>query len=191
MTSTYSDLHDTKQTALKVTASSQEWCGHTYTHLAWKGTEYNVEQHSYFEGEGDRSLQLPAAVSENGIWTMIRYNPAALPTGSFDAIPGLIYQRYGHSDWKIERAVGQLENTPDGMSSYTISYPELERTLSISFAAAFPHEIESWEETRMSGFGDNRKQLTTKAAKNKRMKTDYWNRNRNSDAILRSQLGLE
>ncbi len=35
----------------KVTASSQEWCGHVYTQLNLSNAEYRVRVHSYFEKE--------------------------------------------------------------------------------------------------------------------------------------------
>lgn len=190
MTSAFSDVNETEHSLLKVTASSQEWCGHTYSHLALRKNKYDIEQHSYFEEEGDRSFELPAVESEDGIWNQIRIDPNDLPTGSFEMIPGLIYQRYGHTEWKTESVTATLTRG-DQFSTYELDYADSPRRLAVTFATEFPHEIESWEETRLSGFGDNRKELTTRAVKNKRIKIDYWNRNSNSDAILRSQLGLE
>ena len=38
--------------SLKVTTSSQEWCGHTFTQLNLGSDAYSVQAYSYFESEG-------------------------------------------------------------------------------------------------------------------------------------------
>ncbi|NJO02264.1 MAG: hypothetical protein HC880_11765 [Bacteroidia bacterium] len=43
---------------LKVTTSTQEWCGHTFTQLNWQKGKYKLQSHSYFESEGDQKLQI-------------------------------------------------------------------------------------------------------------------------------------
>ncbi|MEX0360279.1 MAG: septum formation inhibitor Maf, partial [Allomuricauda sp.] len=73
---------------------------------------------------------------------------------------------------------------------YTLNYPELERSLAITFTTEFPHSIESWTETFKSGFGPKAKQMTTKATKLKSIKTAYWGQNSNDDMVLRDSLGL-
>ena len=78
----------------------------------------------------------------------------------------------------------------DSLSTYELTYPDLERSLRIYFKPSFPHTIEGWAETVKSGFGDNAKQLTTRAKKLQVLKTAYWQRNGNKDVILRDSLGL-
>ncbi|MBT5874791.1 MAG: hypothetical protein HOH43_15340, partial [Candidatus Latescibacteria bacterium] len=40
---------------LKVTTSSQEWCGHTFTQMDLGTDSYDVRLHSYFENEGEQA----------------------------------------------------------------------------------------------------------------------------------------
>jgi hypothetical protein len=75
-------------------------------------------------------------------------------------------------------------------NSYSISYPELERTLVINYNPKFPYDILSWEETFKSGFGGNAKKLTTKATKLKTIKSAYWSKNSNKDSALKETLQL-
>ena len=44
--------------ALKVSTSSQEWCGHTFMQINLRGKEYAVTANSYFEAEGDQKFKV-------------------------------------------------------------------------------------------------------------------------------------
>jgi hypothetical protein len=59
---------------LKVTNSSQEWCGQTYMQVNYneKKRSYDYLLHSYFENEGDKEGQVKAAMMEE--------DPSRLPT---------------------------------------------------------------------------------------------------------------
>jgi len=179
----------------KITTSSQEWCGHTFTqlNLSQTGDGYQVQQHSYFESEGDQSLTLPGAILEDELWATIRLDPAQLPTGELRLIPGAMFQRLRHLPWGPQRATAKLEVVAGDHSSmaYTITYPDLQRTLTIHFNKAFPHEIEGWQETYLSGWGQGARRLTTRAKRSKRVLSDYWHKNRNVDRALRQDLGLD
>ena len=77
------------------------------------------------------------------------------------------------------------------MMVYRLDYGDAGRTVSIRFRAEAPHEIESWEETYVSGWGPGASKLTTRATRKKRIMLDYWNRHDVADAALRARLGLE
>lgn len=172
------------QHALKVSSSIQEWCGHVYTQLNNKD-EFKVTSHSYFEGEADESFSLEKTILENELWTKLRINPKSLPTGHLKIIPSFEYTRLKHKTIKAYQANATLtENT------YSINYPELERTLTITFNPNFPHDIVSWEETFKSGFGNNAKVLTTKATKLKTIKSSYWQKKSIKDEVLRETLQI-
>lgn len=175
---------ENNQHALKVSASVQEWCGHIYTQLNNRD-KFEVMSHSYFQDEADRSFDLEKTWTENELWTKLRIDPKSLPTGQLDIIPSLEHTRLNHDDFKAYHAFAQLEN-----SSYTISYPELNRILRISFNSNFPYDILGWEETSTSGFGATAKTLTTTATKLKTIKTAYWNKKSNADLALRETLKL-
>ncbi len=171
---------------LKVTTSSQEWCGHTFTQFNLGRNAYDVKLYSYFEEESDQRIKLDAVLLEDELWSLIRLDPSALPSGEVDVVPGTMYQRLSHDDWAVRKAVARTESAGDSLKVFTLAYPELNRTLTIRFNAAFPYEIEGWEDThRSSG-----QELTTRAVRNKRMMLDYWSRNGTADLPLRQELGL-
>lgn len=170
--------------ALKISASIQEWCGNSYTQLNNR-IDYEVNSHSYFETDADANVHLSKAVLENELWTQLRIDPKSLPVGEQQIIPSFEFLSLRHVPLKAYKATANLTN-----DSYTISYPELNRSLTIHFNAEFPFDISGWEETFVSGFGDSAKSLTTTASRIKTIKSDYWNKNRNADDGLRKTLGL-
>lgn len=186
--------------ALKITASSQEWCGHTFTQIDVGKDKYNAKLFSYFESEGDQEKELPLVWMEDELWTLLRINPSSLPTGNIKIIPGLLQQRLLHTNLQAEDATASLvkvSETPSwleterNLMSYSITYKGKQRTMTIYFSEGFPHAIAGWEESYPDGFGKDKKILTTRAVKDKTLITDYWNRNNNSDAALRDSLDLK
>ncbi|MEW4922612.1 septum formation inhibitor Maf [Algibacter sp. 2305UL17-15] len=168
------------QHALKVSSSIQEWCGHVYAQLNNR-EKFEIMSHSYFEGEADEHFKLEKTILENELWTQLRINPKSLPIGDLKIIPSFEFTRLKHKPIKAYNAKADLNK-----DNYTISYPGLNRKLSINFNPNFPHEILGWEETFTSG----PKILTTKATKLKTIKSPYWQKNHNKDAILRETLQL-
>ena len=178
---------------LKITSSSQEWCGHTFMQANLEKNDYKVNLNSYFESEGDREFKVDKVMPEDEIWNRIRIAPKSLPEGDITLLPGLFYTRLRHTEFKPQKATATLKadsNNADFMV-YNIQYTDLDRTLKITFQKEFPFQIESWEETYTSGWGDGAKKLTTKAIRNKSMMLDYWNKHNNADLGLRKDLGLE
>lgn len=194
MTSVFSPVNgEADLRALKITTSSQEWCGHTFTQLNRTHKGYLVLGLSYFESEGDETITLEDAIAEDQIWTTIRLDPAKLPTGNLRLIPGTVVQRLKHLPWGVAAATARLEPVAgdDGLMAYTLVYPDLDRTLTIRFKQAFPHEVEGWEDTYRSGWGAGAARLTTRAKRIRRVLSDYWTKNRVVDEALRAELGLE
>src|SRR4030095_4806738 len=132
--------------SLKAVASSQDWCGQTFTQYNWKGNRYEVQQMSYFESEGDKSYELTNAWLEDEIWTKIRVAPNTLPVGETEMIPSSFYIRLSHQQNKIYMAETSLKPAGDEYT-YTIYYPELKRTMEIYFQSVFPFKIIGWKET--------------------------------------------
>ena len=137
--------------------------------------------HSYFEGEADQEFELDKTFLENELWTQLRIDPQ----GEFDCIPSLEYLRYRHEEVKAYKAMAKLEN-----GRYELNYPDLNRTLVISFNSETPYEIESWEETFISGYGGGSQSLTTKATKLNRIKAPYWKLNSVADEAYQDSLLL-
>ncbi len=187
MQSTFYPVSDNRH-AIKISSSMQEWCGHVYAQLNNR-KKFEVMSHSYFQNEADQEFSLDKAILENELWTKIRVNPDDLPKGDIKIIPSFEYSRLRHKEIKAYTAKTTSQKQ-DKTTIYTISYPELNRSISITYNTVFPHEIESWTETFKSGFGPNAKELTTKATKIKRIKSAYWGKNSNKDEVLREELGL-
>ncbi|WP_299242491.1 septum formation inhibitor Maf [uncultured Aquimarina sp.] len=187
MQSTFYPVAD-NQHAIKISSSMQEWCGHVYAQLNNR-KKFDIMSHSYFQGEADQNFSLVKDILENELWAKIRIDPNNLPQGDLKIIPSLEYSRLKHKEIKAYSAKATLQkNTTSNV--YTINYPELDRSISITFTSSFPYEIEGWTETFKSGFGANAQELTTKATKLKSIKSAYWGKNSNKDEVLRQELGL-
>ena len=184
MQSTFQPIdHESYPYGLKSVASVQDWCGLAYQQFNRTDTGWNFELRSYFQAEGDQDYTINEAYLEDTLWLQLRLDPSALPTETFDAIPGSIYSRFEHIAVKAYTAIGTLE-TGRKTSTYSVTYPELSRTLSIEFDTAFPHIIREWQEIDPKG-------TTTAVLENRIMNSSYWSENSPSDAPKRKLLGLE
>lgn len=175
---------DNSTHALKLSCSVQEWCGHVYSQLNNR-VQFEVLSHSYFESEADQNFKLNKAILENELWTQLRIDPSSLPVGNLEIIPSLEFIRLKHIELKAYKAQAELS-----ANAYSISYPELNRNLTLHFNSQFPYEILSWEDSFSSGYGPNAKILTTKATRLKTIKSAYWRKNANANVVLRDTLKL-
>ncbi len=173
---------------LKVTASAQEWCGHSFTQYNLDKNSYDILQYSYFESEGDVKSKLPKATLEDEIWSLIRINPALLPTGNFVINPGTFFGRLRHTPFAQTNATGALVDLENGMMEYQLTFEKPARSLKIQYEKAFPYAIEGWTETYVGGFGNGSKKMSTSAKRKKRIKLDYWNKHDVKDEKLRELL---
>ncbi len=187
MTSAFTPLDGSG--TLKVTASVQEWNGQVFSQLNRREQGLEIEVRSYFQFEGDHKATLADLELEDDLFARIRLNPASLNTGVIEILPSLAYLRLAHRPLKAYAAEAKLVPAgADGIAAYEVTYPELDRRLAIRYRAAFPFEIEGWEETYADGRGG--KVLTTRAQRKERLMLDFWNHNKLSDAPLRQKLGL-
>jgi len=173
--------------SLKVTVSSQEWCGQTFAQLDLEGNRYHVRHHSYFESDSDRTAYLPGAILEDELWAKIRIDPSSLPTGVISIIAGALNQRLSHGEYIVQEAVATLTPANGNETVYTLEYQDSGRTLAIRFETAFPHRIMGWEETQLRDGNP----VTTRATRDSSMLIDYWNRNSLADEALRAELNLQ
>jgi hypothetical protein len=194
LTSVFKPTAPVDAPALKVAATVQEWCGMAYTQLNRRQGQWQVDAHSYFQAEGDRQFNVPEAPSEDAAWIQVRRDPTALPTGSGQMVPALLYLRLLHKPLQsyqaqMERAKQQDSPFSDQpLDIWTVRYPELGRQLSIHYDPAPPHLILGWEE-RGPGLGG--RELTTRGTLTHVMMEDYWSHHDLSDAPMRDKLGLE
>lgn len=171
---------------LKAAMSAQEWCGQVYTQLNLDKNMYKVRGYSYFEQEGDVDNQISQVFLEDELWTVARLDYKLLPTGRFEAMPGLMHTRLNHQALAPIQAEASLEDTKSQVV-YRLHYPIANRSLVVEIEKSFPHKILGWEET----FQSRGQQRVTKAVLDKTLWIDYWNKNSNQDAYLRDTLRLE
>lgn len=174
--------------SLKVSMSSQEWCGHVFSQLNLEGGKFRVQEFSYFESEGDNFYGVKSIFLEDEIWNRIKIDPGTLPTGEIDILPGLFFTRLTHSSFEPVKAMAALNELPGGMMEYALEFPDHDRNLIIRFEKQFPYRITYWEETYPGSGG---KTLTTTAKLKKTLFTDYWNKNHKKDDYLRDSLDLK
>jgi hypothetical protein len=179
---------------LKVSSSTQEWCGHVYTQLNLRNGRYRVEIHSYFESEADQAYTIAAALPEDAIWTGIRIAPGRLPVGDISLIPGAEYTRLLHRPIRpvpvtavLQSQEGRsLEGRP--LAAYEVRFAAGDRTLRIVFERDFPHRIQRWTDSHREPDG---RWLTTTAERTHTILNAYWQHHRNADRRLLPRLGLD
>ncbi|WP_116125900.1 hypothetical protein [Lewinella sp. IMCC34183] len=171
---------------LKVTTSSQDWCGQSYTQLNQAGgAEWRMQLRSYFEREGDRDERLEADFLEDEVFNRIRIG-GELPTGEFAVVPATGYLLMTHQEYRAYPARATVEPGGDSLRVYSLTYPDLDRELTVTYDLAPPYVIREWTETYPS-----RDQRLTTTAKLRAQKTEpYWSENANADLPLRAELGL-
>ena len=183
MTSTFSPIDINKQ-AIKVSFSSQEWCGNIFVQLNNK-EDFQIDFHSYFETNADQKITLKKHTLENDLWNQIRILPKNLPIGKLQMLPSLEYLGLNHKEIKTYEAITSLDEKEEFIY-YSINYPTLKRTLTIKTSKEFPYTIEGWEETTEY----HGKMQTTKAKKIKTIQSAYWSKNGVEDISERKELGL-
>lgn len=180
--------------SLKVTNSSQDWCGQTFMQINAGKKNFKVRWFSYFEKEADTQVDIPLGLLEDEVWTRLRVNPASLPTGEMAVMPAAAYFRLMHIDCKPYMAKAELmdysgaEFSGKGLKTYRISYPELRRTLEIVFGQEPPYRIEGWKETFPS-LSDGVERSTIGRRVNTLL-TDYWKKNGTEFQALRREFML-
>ena len=181
--------------SLKVSASSQEWCGTIFTQFNLiENTDYKVEHRSYFEAEGDRTTRMKKSFLEDEVFTVLRMNPLLLPIGSIQLIPPANYIQLKHLQFQSFKATASLtsydkkEVSGINLMEYKIEYSQLKRSMSIIFENKTPYKIVGWFETFPSAF-DGKLRTTSAILKAQKMLT-YWSQNSLKDEHLRKELGL-
>lgn len=170
----------------KVTLSVQDWCGQVFMQVNRRNSRLAFDLRSYFQSEGDRDYDVAAedVVLEEGLWTQLRLDPTALPTGEFEAVPSLLSSRLAHRPAKPYTAMASLRER-SGLAEYTLEYPELGRRLVIRFDPEFPFVIRGWTERN----GTNQPE-TVAQLKERQMNVPYWRFNAPGDRERREALGL-
>jgi hypothetical protein len=180
---------------LKVTMSSQDWCGQSYHQLNYENGFYHSQLHSYFENEADRKEKISKAILEDELFNLCRFGPESLPKGNVSIIPSLEYLRFKHKKVialdalaTIDKYVGD-EWGKINVLEYILSFPTEKRELKIFFEQEKPYKILGWDDSYPSVFDD--KPRTTKARKKNESYVAYWELNNAENNNERKKLGLK
>lgn len=180
---------------LKVTTSSQDWCGQTWMQVNREEDHYRMQLFSYFGSEGDQTAEVSLTPLEDELFNRIRINPESLPTGRFELLPGTMYCRLMHVPFEPAVAEAKMEEYQgerfpgEALRAYHVEYPSLRRTLTIVFEAEAPHRIAGWIEAYPSLFDGVVRE--TVASRKETILDAYWKHNRREDSDLRRTLQLE
>ena len=166
--------------ALKVTATTQEWCGQTFMQLNNRAS-FSITSHSYFEGEADQQITLTKNLLENELWVKLRINPITIPKGTLEVIPDFSFLRLSHKPIESYEATVSQRLKNDTLIT-SLKYTQLDRELKIYQDKTFPFQILKWQEIEKTGVSEARLQ--------KSLKIEYWNKNANRFKFLRDSLGL-
>jgi hypothetical protein len=186
MTSSFTPVRE--PSTLKVSSTIQEWCGQVYTQINRRDGQLRVHSHSYFQDDGDQEMTMPDELLEDGLWAQIRIDPAEIPRGALQVVPGLDYIRMRHKALRAYPAKVSVESqvktdlVDHPVEALKVSYAPLGRELIIYFEKTFPHVIQAWEES----VGPQR----TTAVRSHAIMDDYWNHNGAGDGMYREALGL-
>lgn len=198
MTSVFTPVNTADQPrTLKVSNSSQEWCGQSYMQVNYDEREkaYDFMLHSYFENEADKTGRVQAQWMEEEFFNRIRIAPDQLPTGKATVLPSTEYSRLTHRAYSPAQAELSLidytgaDFSGEGLMNYTIHYPELKRDVEIIFEKEAPHHIIGWRDTYPSLF--DKQPRTTIAKRTHTIMDAYWQHNALQDQAMRQDLGLD
>lgn len=173
MTSAFVEVD--RRLPLKVSFSRQEWCGHVYRQMLFDATKIRFTGHSYFDGEGDESRELP------------------LPTGALSEDTMLLWAR-GFAG--PELGDGESRQVPffssmAGTLSYvaaTIERKGDERRISIGAAYQVKITVEASGERRILGWETS---TGEKATLIKSARSKYWQQNTPEGIAELEKLGLK
>lgn len=177
---------------LKVTHSSQDWCGQTFMQINFAEKSYRTQVRSYFENEGDEDSAVPLAILEDELFNRIRINPEGLPQGKIKVLPSATIVRLLHKPFEAHEVTASLESYTGkdfqgaDLKLYRLVFPELKRTLEIAFEKDAPYRIAGWADEYPGFDGKPRRTL---ASRTHILLDDYWNHNGAGDTGLRKLLG--
>ncbi len=186
MTSVFSPVFSNNLTPLKITSSSQDWCGQSFMQLNSKEGKFDISGYSYFQKEGDAKFNIKQTFLEDEIWSRIRINPESLPIGNIEIVPSTKFVNLLPKDVKSQNAFAEIIDKNSSAKVYNVDYVDIGRRLEITYESEFPHKILEWKEIYKKD-GDD---LVTKATLVNETLLDYWNYGSVADSTYRQEFGV-
>ncbi len=178
---------------LKISFSSQEWCGNVFHQLLPRTSGLISEIHSYFEAEGDATTTLPYPAGplyfEDEMPILVReLDGESMKAGEAEKIhlvPGLWERRKRHDDLAITEGVftkvGAGSMAWRGGETKIVKWTLVFRGVTTTYfvEAVFPRKLLLWENSR----GEKGELINS-------IRKPYWTLHGNKDQSLRKELGL-
>jgi len=179
---------------MKITTSSQDWCGQSYVQLNEASGYYRVRGFSYFENEGDTDEKIRKHITMDEIYNLIRIDDTQLPIGDFKIIPSTIFHRLKHKSLKPYAAKGikipyEGALTQQIATTYIIKIPELSLEYEYTYVNNDLRNILQWKESYPSAF-DGKVRETTATLKHSEW-SDYWSKNNKEERVLRAEYMID
>ncbi len=183
---------------LKISFSSQEWCGHVYHQILPHDSWLQSESHSYFDGEADRSAR--EDYPKNSVfadtlllWARGLSAPSLSPGQSLKAplYSRLIDGRLRHFKPQFEEATFEVSSELSSVKAHSASFRARKKTVTTESGRRYefwvedrsPYRVLKWIATGGTGVDE-----TAVFVKSKRMK--YWSMNNNDSAERVRDIGL-
>ena len=173
MTSVFTSTDFPFQT-MKVTISSQDWCGQSFSQLNLINEKLEVQQFSYFESEADNTRTLDNELLEDELWNLLRISPSLIPQGTVDMIPSLKIQRLLHLPSASIPATLTVHEA-NNLRELRLEMPSIKRSKSIFFEPDPPYSIINWTDSYPSLFDEQER--TSKTTLLSSQRTKYWELN--------------
>lgn len=184
---------------LKVSFSSQEWCGHVYHQIIPRGLKLETTLHSYFEGEADqsRSVQIPEGSTFADAlfhWARGFARPVVAPGKSHEATlyQGLMDARLHHFEPQFVKATFSVSDRPEVIqvegNSWATTRKDVRtadgRTFSFWVEKDSPFKLIKWSFTGGTGVDEE-------AVIHGSKRMPYWSLNTSKGIERLRELGLE
>jgi hypothetical protein len=178
----------------KISFSAQEWCGHVYHQLLARDGKLVGELHSYFDGEADAPLELPApagGVTEDAVPILARdlrgdwLKPGESRTVPF--LPSALHARFAHVRQAWGEATVTRSPTANPAATTLGSLKAYQYTVAVkggptttfTIEEAAPHRLLAWHSS------DGESARITGSAR-----LPYWQLNHPGDESNLKKLGL-
>ena len=168
--------------SLKENSTLQDWSGQSFHQLNREKEGYLVNQFSYYETEGDQSYSIKPDLLEDELFNRLRINPASVPSGELEIVPGDFFLHLGREQVKPKRARIQFLES-EATTQCLVEYLHLDRTVRINFESAFPHKILSWTE-------EESQRVVVEGKLRKTVREAFWTKNAGDFLPLRDSLEL-
>ena len=193
------------ETPLKISFTSQEWCGNVFQQLVRNPDALESRWFSYFEAEGDGAERIALSddlLTDDETWYRMRELTRPFKSGTYRLIPALHSVRLSHAPPVPGTVTVSRSAAPETLTVPAGTFVVTRWTLALSWGprgnqrqartvwveSALPHRIIAWEGDAASFQGNEpsreRAELTGS------IRDTYWSHHRLGDEHLRSALGL-